>query len=403
MKIVVDGLPLRCPGTGIPRYTLEMLRSLHRVAPRHDFFITDCHAPVFQRRISLPSHPDEFDGSIRRQVNWAPKLWIVLPRRIRQAIIRQDLRGLHAELYFGTNYFGLFDRSFKTVITIHDLVYHHYPEATEPYMLRRLSQELPAHAHRADAIFTDSKASRRDIIDLLKVPEEKVHTIYCGVDHSFRPIEDQAALESVRRRYSLPDQFLLFVGTIEPRKNLVTLLAAFARVVADPKFRHSLVIVGGKGWKDSPIRNALTSNQATERLITTGYVAGKDLPLIYNLADALIMPSFYEGFGLPVVEAMACGTPVVTSNVSSLPEVAGDAAIFVDPKDADDVARGMSTVVHDPQLRADLRQKGLLRAREFSWEKSARQALNVFEQVTDKRIRSHPSGTFDPATGATQP
>jgi glycosyltransferase involved in cell wall biosynthesis len=384
MKIVVDGAPLRTRGSGIPRYTYELLRALHSVGPGHQYYVTDCHAPFLQGRAAPLTDPSGYEAWVQRQVGRTPIYWVYLPEAVRRFVVRQDLKRLGADLYFAPNYLGLFGRAFKTVLTIHDLVYRRFPEVTDPNTLRKLNRHLPYHARQAHAIFADSEATRREVIDLLEVPAEKVHTVHCGVHESFRPVEDRAALEAARRRYALPDRFLLFVGTVEPRKNLVTLLSAFADLAADPGFCHGLVIVGGQGWRDTAIHDALVRHPAAGRIITTGFVPDADLPLIYNLADALAFPSLYEGFGFPALEAMACGTPVVTSKVSSLPEVAGDAAVLVDPHDARDVAAGLRRVLNEPGLREELRRKGLARAREFSWERAARRALELFEQVASQ-------------------
>jgi glycosyltransferase involved in cell wall biosynthesis len=379
MRICVDGFPLRVRGTGIGTYTREMVRHLLRLGAGHRFYLADMRAPL--QPLPSPLAVDgDFDEEVARRARAVPRLWGKAPYFLRRPVIRAEARSLGADLFFATNFLGVFDDSFKTVLTIHDLAYLRFPEAADPSMRRLLSRNLRRDAHRAHAILADSDATRAEVLDLLGVPAEKVHTVHCGVDPAFRPVDDPASLEAARRRHDLPEKFLLFVGTLEPRKNLPALLAAFAELTADPDFRHDLVLVGGKGWKDDAIRAAL-AGAPPGRVRTTGYVPAADLPLVYGLADALVMPSQYEGFGLPVLEAMACGTPVVTSNVSSLPEVAGGAAVLVDPRRPSDIAAGIRRVVGEPGLREQLRRKGLDRAREFTWEKAARLALEVFEQV----------------------
>jgi glycosyltransferase involved in cell wall biosynthesis len=171
------------------------------------------------------------------------------------------------------------------------------------------------------------------------------------------------------------------VGTVEPRKNLVRLLEAFNALTAAGGFGHGLVITGGKGWHDAAILKALETIKARDRVFLTGFVPAEELPALYSLADLVVYPSLYEGFGMPVLEAMACGTPVVTSNVSSLPEVAGDAALLVDPHSTDDLVDAIRKGLRDEGLRSAMRQKGLVQASRFSWEKSAQQALTLFEEA----------------------
>ena len=212
------------------------------------------------------------------------------------------------------------------------------------------------------------------MVGWLGIEQEKVTVIRNGVDPCFNQLA--LAPAHVRERYGLPPHFLLFVGTIEPRENLERLIAAFNLVA--PKIKHTLVIVGARGWKTSPIYGAASASPFRDRILFTGLVDDGDLPAVYNLADAFVYPSVYEGFGIPVIEAMACGTPVVTSNVSALPEVAGDAALLIDPFDVRGLAGAMERIVHDEPLRATLRAKGLERAKRFSWDTSARKSCSAF-------------------------
>jgi len=388
MEIVMDGLPIRGRGAGIRRYTYELLR--HMIAlGRHDYYISDLLLPLEQTKLSPTKDAGVFEDEVQRLVARMPRLWQLAPLPVRDFVNRRKLRIFRPDVYFGTNFFGLFEPPTKTAITIHDMCYIRYPEATESYMLRHLRKRLRHDAHRADAIFADSEATRHDVLEVFEVPATKVHTVYCTVSSGFRPLDERPDLGRVRTRYSLPERFLLFVGTVEPRKNLVRLLQAFDVLCQAPSFSHGLVIVGDKGWNDRPILDGLRACRAADRIVLTGHVSAADLPVLYNLADALVMPSLYEGFGLPVLEAMACGTPVVTSNVSSLPEVAGDAAVLVDPLSVESMVEGTRRVVTGAELRDDLKRRGLQRAAEFTWEKAARQVLDIFEQVSQSVPRPH--------------
>lgn len=399
VKIVVDGLPLTGPPSGIGRYTHELLRHLPRLRPDHAFTV---HG-VGRRWSGQPLDELQLDArhtpgsQICRPTG--NLLWrMVLPFRdsalgdglsiLRRQVMTRVISRTRPDVFLGTNFLGLFQRGFKTVITIHDLAYRHYPEAANPYMLRLLSRHLNRHAQRADAVLTDSHHARRDIVEFLDVPAEKVVVAHPGVGPEFRPVEDRRNREGVRGKYGLPERFLLFVGTVEPRKNLEILVRAFDRMLCDEEVPHSLVIAGGKGWRDAGIRRAIEGVRDRTRVVCTGYVDDRDLPALYSLADVFVLPSLYEGFGLPVLEAMACGTPVVASQAASLPEVVGEAGLLFDPHSAEALAEALLHVVREETLRRSLAAAGLQRVRHFTWEQTARRVLEVLEAVV--------GGTFPP-------
>jgi glycosyltransferase involved in cell wall biosynthesis len=384
MRIVVDGFPLRRPSAGIRTYTYELLRHFVSIAPGDEVFLADFYVPLQEAQLSTKGDPHRFREAFESLRARVPGWFALMPLAVRDRINRRRLRAFGTDIYFGTNFTGTFAPPAKTVITIHDLCHVHFPGATSRRTLRHLRKRLRTDADRADAIFADSAATRADVLEFLGMPEQKVHIVYPGVGEEFRPVTDQDRLDKVSARYGLPSRFILFVGTVEPRKNLVRLIEAFRLLCHAPQFTHSLVIVGGKGWADQPIYQALGPLQAGGRAVLTGRVEQDDLPFIYNLADVFVLPSLCEGFGIPVIEAMACGTPVVTSHSSCLPEVAGGAAVLVDPSSAESIAAGIRRVVEDAVSRKQLRQKGLARARDFSWERAARQALDVFHQLTGR-------------------
>ena len=219
------------------------------------------------------------------------------------------------------------------------------------------------NARSATQIIADSQATKRDLVEILAVRPEKIHVVYLGVEERFRPLQDAAQIAAVKAAYAIPGPYVLYVGTLQPRKNLVRLVQAFARVAqaldtgyegmtpysaADPQRRLSLVLAGGKGWWYEDIFRTVQELDLADRVIFTGYVKDDDLPALYSGAELFVLPSLYEGFGLPVLEAMACGAPVVASNVSSLPEIAGDAGLLANPTDPADLARAMIRVLMDP-------------------------------------------------------
>lgn len=268
------------------------------------------------------------------------------------------------------------------VITIHDLAYMIYPEKfvrTYRWYLRWL---VPLSVRVADKIITVSQSSKNDVVRLLKVPADKVEVIYNGTDESFRVVEDPAVLDACRRKHKLPEEFIMYLGTLEPRKNIVGLIKAFhefrrSQDHANPK----LVIAGAKGWMYSDIFNLVSSCGLQDDVIFLGYVDDEDIPLLYNCARIFVYPSFYEGFGLPVLEAMACGVPVITSNTSSLPEIVGDAGIMVDPNDNAGLAAAMGRLWRDEVLRRKMITRGLARASTFSWDKTAQRTLALYRNV----------------------
>jgi glycosyltransferase involved in cell wall biosynthesis len=236
-----------------------------------------------------------------------------------------------------------------------------------------------AAVRRADHLLAISEHTRRDLIDLLGAPPAGVTVTHCGVDPTFRPL-DAAQVAAWRARYGLPERFILYVGTLEPRKNVPRLLDAYARLRRRGPV-PPLVLVGGRGWRHAAIDARLAALGLGDAVRFLGYVPAAELPLCYNAAGVFVYPSLYEGFGLPPLEALACGTPVVTSNAASLPEAVGDAAVLVDPRDPAALADALAAALADEPLRQRLRAAGLAQARRFSWRRMAEQTLAVYHDV----------------------
>jgi glycosyltransferase involved in cell wall biosynthesis len=268
------------------------------------------------------------------------------------------------------------------VVTIHDLSFLRYPGSFPPVQRTYLRTQVRRSVRGAARVIAVSEATRQDLINLFAVPAQRVDVVYNGVDDAFCPAPaDQVA--RFRRQKGLPEHFILHVGTLEPRKNLVRLIHAFAllrRQTRDwPDLK--LVLVGGKGWYYQDIFEAVRRLQLAEEVLFTGFVADRELPWWYRAATVFAYPSLLEGFGLPVAEAMACGTPTVTSALSSLPEIAGDAALLVDPTSEDELALALHQVLTDPNLARDLRERGLRQAARFSWKDTAFETANVYRRV----------------------
>ncbi len=308
------------------------------------------------------------------------------------------------ELFHATEHLLLPLREIPTVLTVHDLIFRRLPQHHKPLNRWYLNLTLPLYCRRATHIIAVSKQTKRDVMEAYGVASEKITVIYEAADPRFRPQPSEAAV-AMRARYRLPERYLLSVGTIEPRKNLARVLAAFERLHAE-KLTDALVIVGKRGWLYDEFFAALERSPARRAVLFPGFVPDADLPTVYAGAQALAFPSIFEGFGLPVLEAMGCGTPVVCSNTSSLPEVAGNpsaglppaqsnrpelaliaaqgqaAALLVDPTDTEAITTALRRVLTDAGVSADLRARGLVQAARFSWQRAAQETAALYGRLT---------------------
>ncbi|HEM62353.1 MAG TPA: glycosyltransferase family 1 protein, partial [Chloroflexi bacterium] len=255
-----------------------------------------------------------------------------------------------------------------------------YPHFLTEESARYYGQIDQAVRH-ADHIIADSVSTKRDVINFLGVPEGKITVIYAAADSAYRPIKDEQVINQIRAKYDLDTTFLLFVSTIEPRKNLPTLLRAFRQLLDDYKLDVKLVVAGQRGWFCGEVFAVADELALDERVAFLDHVPLEDLVVLYNAARMLVHPSFYEGFGLPPLEAMSCGTPTIVANVSSLPEVVGDAGLLVAPEHTAGWTVAMWRLLTDDELHAELSAKGLARSTLFSWDKAARQTLNLYERL----------------------
>jgi glycosyltransferase involved in cell wall biosynthesis len=273
-------------------------------------------------------------------------------------------------------------------LTIHDLTFLRYPERFHPAKQRYLATFTRYAARRAARIVTDSAATRTDVIDTFHVDPTRVQVVYPGVDPDFQPGSASGETHGAfRSRRGLPDRYVLYLGTLEPRKNVDRLVRAFARLVRDG-LPHTLVLAGGRGWDYAAIDRAVAEEGIAHRVVFPGYVRREDQPLWYSAAELFVYPSHYEGFGLPVLEALACGTPVVTSNSSSLPEVVGQAGITIDPSDAPALTDAMRSVLTESGVAARLREAGPTQAARFTWAQAAAGCVHAYRGASTIRSAS---------------
>jgi len=273
-------------------------------------------------------------------------------------------------------------KGLKTVFTLHDLIFKVFPEYHLPRNRVFLTLAMPSFLRRADAIICVSEHTKRDAVGIYRLPEDKLRVIYEGISPRFRRVLDSSALRATQARYALPDRFILAVGTIEPRKNLITLFKAFGALLEenDP-LAQELIVVGKAGWLHAPTFRAIHDLGLTGRVRLLSSVEDEDLVKLYSLATVFAFPSLYEGFGLPPLEAMACGAPVVASNAASLPEVCGQAALLLPPLDVQAWTQALRRILTDHDLRRDLQARGPAQAGRFSWSRAAEETRRIYDEL----------------------
>jgi alpha-1,3-rhamnosyl/mannosyltransferase len=385
MRVALDGQPLLAPLAGVGHYTGQLIHALARADVRHRYYVllprpvravwrrsTFAVFPEANVEVVIPSWCGAVRARIRRQLGYV-------------AEIGRDIEP-PVDVFHATNHiFPYHVRAARRVVTIHDMTLLLHPEWHPPDRLAVMVPSFEPAVTLADHVITPSASTRNDVIKLLSVDPDRVSVIPEGVDAIFAP---RGAAEVQARLAPLgltAGEYLLFVGTVEPRKNLARLLRAVE--LAAPAL-GPLVLAGGQGWKNAQILDALTRLERSGRARRLGYVPDELRPALLAGARAFVYPSLYEGFGLPPLEAMACGTPVLTSNVSSLPEVVGDAALLVDPEDVEALTAALARIWADDALRADLRARGLAQARRFSWERTAQLTLDVYRAVLGSDVRA---------------
>ena len=383
-RVGIDVTAALAQGGGIGRYTRELVQALAAQPTPFQLRLFSAKPPA---HLPVPDPLPQADHISYHPAplpeKWLYRLWYRLRLPLPVQLVTGQLDLFHSPDFVLPPVAG----NIPTLLTVHDLSFVHYPHTFPRVLVDYLNQVVPWSVARATHILADSEATRQDLLSVWGVPAEKVTVLSLGVNQSFQPAS-QADITAVRRRYQLDDApYLLSVGTVQPRKNYQMLIQAFAAVAQ--QWPHTLAIAGGQGWLYEEMMAEIERQNLTGRVRFIGFVADADLPALYSGADLFLLPSLYEGFGLPLLEAMACGTPVITSDASCLPEVVVDresgveTAVLLPPQDQHRWSQAMQHLLADAPTRDRLRQLGQQQAAHYTWQKAAHQLIMIYQQLLE--------------------
>ncbi|MDE5885816.1 MAG: glycosyltransferase family 4 protein [Oscillospiraceae bacterium] len=399
MKIAFDALPLLGRKTGIGFCADGQIRAMTTFHVEHQFVLN-----YFAVK-NLEQHKQEMNAYLSGHQNISVRHAFCSPYLYRLLsgflpVSYQWFFGSDCQITHFFNYIVPPGVSGKSVVTIHDMVYQAFPETVRGRTRRMLDLGLVKSMRRADRIVTDSEFSKSEIMKYYPEFAAKIRVVPCGVNlEKFHPVTDQKQIRNILKKYHVRSPYFLYLGTIEPRKNLERLMQAYARFLSthanssdSSENLPQLVLAGAKGWKNESLFRTIQQLHLEKNVLFTEYIADPDLCAVLSGALAFVFPSIYEGFGMPPLEAMACGTPVLVSDAASLPEVTGTSAVIVPPEDIQAMANGLELLYTDSALRKRLRAEGLARATQFSWERSAKLLYQVYEELLDESKKSEKSG-----------
>jgi glycosyltransferase involved in cell wall biosynthesis len=364
MKIGIDARLTYYRAGGISTYIRRVILALEALDRANDY-------TIFRSRKAREPLTTRFRS--------AP-LWTPSHHRLERLALSVELARFRLDVLHSPDFIPPLRGARRHVITVHDLTFLHYPQFLTDESRHYYNDQIGTAVCQADHILADSEATKADIVALLGVPAAKITVHMLGVDENFQPLPPEP-VEAMRRELALPPRYFLFVGTFEPRKNIGGLLEAYRRLIARLPTAPPLVVAGSRGWLFDETMAQIEAMQLRERVLWREKVSQTHLPALYNSACALVTPSFYEGFGLPALEAMACGTVPIVSNRGSLPEVVGDVGRQVNPDDADDIAAAMEQALTDTAWRESMREAGLQRAKTFTWMRTAQIVRAAYESV----------------------
>ncbi|GIW48731.1 MAG: glycosyl transferase [Caloramator sp.] len=373
MNIAIDARGANLyAGTGIGTYTIELLKYINL----HDF----------ENNYLLYWY-----GSNYKQFNFNKNISISIASKkhhhfFEEYFIPENLKAKKIDLYHvPQNGIGLpSKKSCIYISTIHDLIPYVMPETVGRGYLKKFISQMPQIIQNSDFIITVSNFSKKDIMRIFDVEEDKIKVTHLAADDYFRPIEKDVCRNFLNKRYNIDFDYFLYIGGFSPRKNVKSILLAYSRLIKDIRDRFKVVIVGSSKDEHSFLISLANSLNIKENVVFTGYVPYEDLPYFYSGATLFLYPSLYEGFGLPPLEAMSCQTPVITSNVSSIPEIVEDAALLINPFDAEELKNSIEILIEDDNKRNSLAKKGYEHSLKFSWNKTAKETLNIYKEAVEK-------------------
>ncbi len=377
MRIGIDVTSAITQGGGIGRYTRELIHALAKEDANIEYRYFSAK-PIAPSPIpnSIPQTNNSSYHPAPLNERWLYRLWYraQLPIPVQWVTGKLDL--------FHSPDFVLPPTSghIPTLLTVHDISFAFFPEVYPPNLVAYLNKVVPRSVQRATHILADSQATKDDLVRVWHVSPAKITVLYCGADPRFQPIRDEKQITAVRQKYHLGKQpYILSVGTVQPRKNYQMLIRAFAPIAQEQP--HNLIISGGKGWLYDEMLAEVGKQGLNGRVHFIGFVDDADLPALYSEAALFVMPSIYEGFGLPILEAMGCGTAVISSNVSSLPEVTGDTAVLISPNDQSAWTTAILDLLNNPTKQKQLIADGYEQIKQFSWQKSAQQLIQLYADL----------------------
>ena len=382
MKIGIAANYLLFEQAGIGEYTEHLLKNLFKIDHKNQYFLYFSYLRHRQERLRLiQERLGKLPKNVKIRIFSIPAAWLeyFFSTWLSASKIIQD----PLDIYFSPYVAGIPKNGFpKMIFACHDLVFWRFPEHRGEKLSHYYLKRHKIAIQNCQKIIVPSQATKKDLQKFLEVPQAKIKVIYEAADERFRPIKDQKKIKTITSRYFKPDfKYILSVGTLEPRKNLPKLVEAYSMLPHQVLRDYRLVLVGAKGWNNSLLLRTIINLNLKDKVILPGFVKDDDLPYIYNGASVFVYPSLFEGFGLPPLEAASCGVPVIASNLSSLPEVMGKAALLVNPSSEEDIARALRQLILRPKLAQSLAKRGLLQAKKFSWIKTAQETLKLFENV----------------------
>lgn len=376
MRIYIEAEHTKRQKTGVGYYTYNLIKALQKTDNKNDYtllfwkiLLKKGYSPI---EITAPNFKNKFIRFSYHLYYKLFKLGLGIPL---------NFFAKKPDLALFTNFVLFPVYGGKKVVVIYDLSFKKYPQYSDKKNEIFLNKFVPKAVKKADHIITISQNSKKEIIEFYNASPDKVSIINPSYSKDIFKPQKKDSIEKIKEKYKIGSNYFLFTSSLEPRKNVLGIIKAYVSLPLEIRKENSLVLVGGKGWKDEEIWLEIEKQRKQgNKIITPGYVLEEELPIFYSGANIFLYPSIYEGFGIPILEAMACGAPVITSNISSMPEVAGDAALLVNPEKSEEIKEAIIEIVNNDNLRKDLIDKGFKQIKKFSWEESAKKLLEVFKK-----------------------